>query len=95
MQIGLDYDDTYTRDPEAWNQFVQMFVARGHSVFVVTWRTPEECDDLDESLVNIVEGVYATSRKAKEKYMFAQGIRIDVWIDDNPWAVTHAMEGWE
>jgi len=95
MNIGFDYDDTYTRDPIAWIQFIKLFQQRGHYVFLTTWRTPSECNDLDVELLEVIDGVYPTSRMAKEKFMAKQGIRIDVWIDDNPWAVTHTMEGWE
>lgn len=98
MRIGLDYDDTFTRDPQGWANFVNMMYSRGHLVYIVTWRTPEESKevacDMQYWKVNDV-GIYSTSRKAKEKFMFEQGVCIDVWIDDNPRAILHTMEGWE
>lgn len=98
MNIGLDYDDTFTRDPAGWAAFINMMRSRGHEVFIVTWRTPEETIEVTCSMhywkAND-SGIYSTSRKAKEKFMFEQGICIDVWIDDNPRAILHTMEGWE
>lgn len=93
MQIGLDYDDTYTRDPATWNAVISLLRQAGHKVYVVTWRFPDECTPVHMNLSGYVDGIYPTSRKAKEKFMFAQGICIDVWIDDNPRAVLHTMEG--
>ena len=94
MNIALDYDDTYTRDPAMWNQCLSIMRAGGHKIYVVTWRTEEECKNIYTLLRGHVHAVYATSRKAKDKYMYSQGIRIDVWIDDNPSAILHTMEGW-
>lgn len=95
MNIGLDYDDTYTRDPMIWNNFVAMSRSRGHKIYLVTWRTPEETEPIIEHLKANLDGVHFTSRKAKEKYMYSQGIRIDVWIDDNPSAILYTMQGHE
>lgn len=95
MNLSLDFDDTYTRDPKMWQSVIKTMQESGHKVYLVTWRTPEECKELPEELTNIVDGVYPTSRKAKESYMLSQGINIHVWLDDNAWAVTHTMEGWE
>ncbi len=97
MNIGLDFDDTFTRDPIGFTAVVNLMVARGHLVYIVTWRDEEEAKEVHAEMqywkVDI-EGIYATSRKAKQAYMFAQGICIDVWIDDNPSAILHTMEGW-
>lgn len=95
MNIGLDYDDTFTRDPLGWAEFCRFMQSRGHAVFLVTWRAPDETEEDIEILKAKLDGVHFTTRKAKEKYMYEQGIRIDVWIDDNPRAILHTMEGWE
>ena len=94
MNIGLDFDDTFTRDPIGWTAVVNLLASRGHSVFLVTWRNEEEAIEvtceMDYWQVS-VEGIYATDRKAKETFMFSKGIRIDVWVDDNPRAVIQDM----
>lgn len=86
MNISLDYDDTYTRDPTGWNTVVNLFKARGHKVYVVTMRydIPSESTEVINALQGIVDGIYFTGRQQKRNHMFAQGIRIDVWIDDMP-----------
>jgi hypothetical protein len=67
-------------------------------VYIVTWRCPggeiiEVHAEMQYWKVE-TEGIFPTSRQAKEKFMFDQGICIDVWIDDNPRAILHTMEGW-
>lgn len=91
MNIGLDYDDTYTRDPDMWNRVIAHMRGRNHKVYVVTWRSESESMEIYTYLTTRVDGIYPTNRKAKEKFMYAQGIRIDVWIDDNPSAILHDM----
>lgn len=93
MNIGLDYDDTYTCDPSAWNDFIRMMRRGGHKVYIVTWRTESESTQLYLNLGNFVDGIYPTSRKAKQSFMFEQGICINVWVDDNPSAILYTMEG--
>ncbi len=72
MRIALDYDGTYTRDPELWNNFIEKAKERGHEVVCVTMRYPTE------SITVPMEVIY-TSRKAKMEHAKA-----DIWIDDQP-----------
>lgn len=96
MVLGLDYDDTYTRDPSAWTNFIAMMDSAGHDVYLVTWRTPSEAAAMFLTPIarKYLRGIYPTSRKAKAKFMAEQGIIVDVWIDDNPSAILYTMEGW-
>lgn len=87
MNIGLDYDDTITRDPAAFLAMIKLFRERKHNVYITTMRYPSECDSILPEIKDAVNGVYATSRTAKEPFMYQQGIRIDVWMDDNPRAI--------
>lgn len=90
MNIALDYDDTYTRDPEFWMQFIKNTQARGHWIAIVTWRKEEEIKEIVEELNGICE-VFATNRCAKQTFMYNKGIRADIWIDDNPSAILYSM----
>jgi hypothetical protein len=73
MLIALDYDKTYTADPALWDDFVRSAQNRGHTVKIVTMRTPAE------TIVNAPIEVVYTSRKAKSAV-----INADIWIDDSP-----------
>lgn len=95
MNIGLDYDDTFTRDPQGWTQFISLMASRGHKVYIVTWRDAWEAQRVLFEMQYWkaeIEGIHPTNRKAKQKYMFDQGICIDVWIDDMPHAIIRDME---
>jgi hypothetical protein len=86
MNIGLDFDDTYTRDPEGWDAFIRIFVSRGHKVYCTTFRFPEQAQQVYDSIGQVIgnDNCYFTSYTAKRKYMQSNGIMIDVWIDDMP-----------
>lgn len=89
MNISLDYDNTYTLDPATWNEMIEIFKQRGHTVYVVTLRTPDEGHDVRRQLADKVESIIFTSRNAKTDFVSALGISIDVWIDDMPWFIYH------
>lgn len=85
MIISLDYDDTFTKDPVFWSQFIKLANEHGHMVYGVTMRYPEECrDPAFIDYANKVNTVFPTSRKGKKEFMSDVGIWIDVWIDDRP-----------
>lgn len=96
MNIALDYDGTYTSDPELWLRFVIDAQAAGHDIRVVTMRYPSEGADMDKRLAGLGVVTVFTSRKAKEPHCAqVTGWTPHVWIDDNPKAVhMHASEIW-
>ena len=87
MNLSLDFDNTYTRDPVFWNTFISIAKSYGHKVYCVTMRTPEEGEEVRKHLGDLVEGIYFTSRRNKHDYMFENWISIDVWIDDMPYFI--------
>lgn len=86
MIISLDYDETYTRDPKAWDQFIQVMRRAGHKVYCVTMRSSDLHESLEvmHDLNGKVNAIFFTGRKAKKDFMYSQGINVDVWIDDQP-----------
>lgn len=85
MNLSLDYDDTYTRDPAFWDAFVVSALRRGHKVYLVTLRYDNtEANEVLQALGGKVTNIFFTCRKSKRKFMYDKGIRIDVWIDDTP-----------
>lgn len=90
MLIALDYDGTYTADPELWLAFVRTAHASGHRVICATMRTPSEVADMDPRLLASVE-VVCTHRQAKVTALRDRGVAPDVWIDDSPhWLLNDA-----
>ena len=86
MKIALDFDNTYTCDPEAWNTFIRYFVGRGHTVYCVTYRYPSESTGVLATIGEVIghDKCFFTAHTAKHPYMIVHGILIDVWIDDMP-----------
>lgn len=81
MKIALDYDGTYSADPELFNIFIRIAQQRGHEVYCVTMRY----DSLSEKVCDIVPcKVFYTGRMAKIPYMKNIGYEFDIWIDDMP-----------
>lgn len=93
MIIALDYDQTYTCDPPAWNEFIELMQRHGHTVYCVTMRDRTEGQVVHDALGHKVDGVFCTDRQAKADYMRDCGIQIDVWIDDTPaWIIMDAAD---
>lgn len=85
--FGIDFDGTWSRDPGIWSKFTADVLAAGHKVWVVTARRDDE-----EELVQDVLDVTGLPRwrhvftrlQAKRPFCEERGIKIDVWIDDDP-----------
>lgn len=85
MNIALDYDDTYTRDPALWDSFLNAALNRGHDVRFVTFRNAEGNNaDIDYSSNTQMIPVLYTGGQRKRKYCYEQGFMVHVWIDDMP-----------
>ncbi|QDH83430.1 hypothetical protein [Achromobacter phage Motura] len=89
MIVGLDFDETYTRDPETWDKVIAVLRAARHTVYCVTMRYPglEESLEVSSQLNGKVDACFFTGRKGKRDFMYAQGINVHVWIDDMPDAI--------
>jgi hypothetical protein len=84
MLIALDYDGTYTADPDLWLLFITQAKQRGHQVMVVTMRNEFEKESVLRDLQGKVDRIILTDRKAKLPYMQKLGLSPDIWIDDQP-----------
>lgn len=84
MKIALDYDGTYTLDPEVWDEFCDMMIDNGHEVYIVTAREFEQ-DNIDDVLNTDYEiPIIYCDGVAKKWFCHHKGLDIDVWIDDKP-----------
>ena len=95
MVISIDYDDTWTADPNGWQQVVTMMRKRGHVVILVTNRpniprfTREVMRDVERFVDDVIfAGVPTPKRQAASNL----GYNVDVWIDDYPSAVDFGRE---
>ena len=93
MLIALDYDDTYTRDPILWDQFIKDANKRGHSVICCTMRFDKEGAEVERDLGHLVERIVYTGRMAKRKYLHSIGYNVHVFIDDTPEFIVFDAKG--
>lgn len=86
MIIALDYDGTFSRDPELWRDFIYRARRVGHQVIMVTQRT-EECKPFLIDKIQIPLHIICCSGCSKVKATIEAGYMVDVWIDDNPYGI--------
>jgi hypothetical protein len=94
MNIAVDFDDTYTRDPQMWDAFIGLALKNGHNVYCVTARAHTQDEQVLGSIGQMVgrQNCYFTAMQGKRAYMWANKIRIDVWIDDMPDMIVNGIE---
>lgn len=88
MNIAIDFDNTLTADATLWVGFVELARKNGHRCYCVTARrdTDENRETVSEWLADnlIALPVFYTSLAPKTGHMESLGIKIDIWIDDDP-----------
>lgn len=85
MIISVDYDQTYSSDPEAFNLIIKLFQNWGHTVICTTGRgglSPSD-DEVRNSIGKLVPVVFA-GKEWKRDAALAAGYSVDIWIDDMP-----------
>lgn len=92
MLIAIDYDDTYTADPELWKPFLLHAKARGHSVICVTSRCESDREEVDRDLGKICADIVFTAGEQKRPFAHRRGYDPKVWIDDMPEAICSECE---
>jgi hypothetical protein len=85
MLIGLDYDDTYTKDPEMWDELVDLMRDQGCTVYVVTRRFFDDPVEFSEdSPMDVRCDVVYCDQRPKRQVCEGLGLDVDIWIDDLP-----------
>lgn len=95
MKIALDFDNTYTLNPNLWIAFIDDVRDSGGDVYIVTVRH-EYWDAhplLDELMGRLGVMVVFTDGRAKWEFCEELGLSIDVWIDDRPQTI-HNNSTW-
>lgn len=91
LVIAIDYDDTFTADPVLWSQFIKDAQRKGHRIYCVTARrdSEENREQLKTHFAhyNIKLTTVFCNLKAKLKTMEDRGVRVNIWIDDAPFAI--------
>lgn len=85
LLIGLDFDNTFTKDPKFWIDFIKLCENYGHKVVCVSSRRDSQFDrdELSAALPANID-IFLVANIQKNDYMKAAGYKIDIWIDDSP-----------
>ena len=88
MIIAIDYDDTFTADPQLWRHVIGCIESSGHRVVCVSARLNSRGNqrELGAALPSSVE-IFLSYDKPKRQYMQSKGVEVDIWIDDMPEAI--------
>lgn len=85
MNISLDYDNTFTSDPNFWSNFVKTCP---YKVYCITSRndTYENLQEIKRAFSNygITIPIIMCNYAPKIEVCKQRGIDIDIWIDDDP-----------
>jgi hypothetical protein len=84
MVISLDYDSTYTRDPDLWDSFIIAAKSRGHTVICVTNRPWAPGTTKQERVPSPEIPFICAGDKFKDEAARAAGHKVAIWIDDMP-----------
>jgi hypothetical protein len=92
MIIAIDYDNTYSADPETFNKVITIFKEAGHTVICVTGRDGGLMGDpVRASIGKLVPIVFAGSAW-KEDAAEEKGYIVNVWIDDMPEMISPPLD---
>jgi hypothetical protein len=81
--FAIDYDATWTADPEAFAAFASLLRRRGHRVIVITARVSGHWE-VEHACRPVVDEVYFSGASYKREHAEANGETVDIWIDDMP-----------
>lgn len=91
--FAIDFDDTFTADPDLWADFIRNAVSRGHIVYCVTARrdSEENLDELQEAFrtCELFVPIVFCNMGSKLWTMEQRGVHVDIWIDDAPHSLVH------
>jgi hypothetical protein len=86
--IAIDFDDTLTSDSQLWLKFIESAKVLGHRCICITARrqTEENIEDIDEwmTMHGVSLPVYFTGLASKVEHAKKIGLKVDIWIDDDP-----------
>ena len=103
MTIALDYDNTYTRDPDLWDRFITDCGRNGHLVICVTNRPWAPNTTKTERVPCVImkdeEGtlsfepipIICAGDQFKLDAARAAGYSVAIWIDDMPGTISQSV----
>lgn len=85
MKLALDFDNTYTADPDFWNEVIDVAKRFQHEIRVVTARSPTH-DNIGNEIDHLPV-IYCDGVAKRFVCHHFNDWDPDVWIDDKPESV--------
>jgi hypothetical protein len=96
MTISIDFDRTFSADPQMWGEFARKAVANGNTVVMISRRPEADRGEVIASLGDYAESfsdvLLVGGDTLKADAAQAAGIAVDVWVDDSPQTIKPPME---
>lgn len=89
IQIGLDFDDTFTRAPEFFRHMMAMALVFGNISFIIVTARRDTIENRQQISAEIGYPwpIICCNHNAKHEVVKKLGVKIDIWMDDNPWSI--------
>lgn len=87
LNIAVDFDQTFSADPDGFTAFIKMMQRRGHDVKFVTARNPFYTEDIEDYAKELGIDIIYCSGAQKVHVTAHLGWNPDIWIDDAPEAI--------
>lgn len=84
MIFGIDYDGTFSKDPDFFHDLITLMDEYRHQAIIVTQRSSEQDRKEVEKQVNGKIPIIFAGEKWKSETVKEEGYKIDIWIDDMP-----------
>jgi len=92
MTVSIDFDRTFSADPQMWGEFARKAVADGNTVVMISRRPEADREEVIASLGDYAESfsrvLLVGGDTLKADAADAAGISVDVWVDDSPQTIT-------
>ena len=83
LTFAIDFDDTFSADPELWHILVSIIKLRRHECILITNRPEDMGNDVRAEVGDIMPIIFA-GVWSKRSAAHNAGYNIDIWIDDSP-----------
>lgn len=88
MTISIDFDRTFSADPQMWGEFARKSAGTGNNVVMISRRPESDREEVIASLGDYAESfsrvLLVGGDALKDDAARAAGIAVDVWVDDSP-----------
>lgn len=84
--FGIDFDNTWSADPDLLALFVESLRTRGHSAVIVTGRSDVGMFGIEvqRAVESLGIPIVFAARRWKRAAALEEGFKVDIWMDDMP-----------